>query len=104
MICSSAPTACSLRMNDATRLPNSCSDGSVIASATTDGATEMLARQTNMDDAVTAFVWYELSHNYLLFQNSERELELLAARNFVAPQLDAVGLYRWRGFGKHLLN
>ncbi len=31
-----------------------------------------------------------------------RELELKAARNFLLPQLDVVGLYRWRGFGRDL--
>ncbi|MEQ9410931.1 MAG: TolC family protein [Fuerstiella sp.] len=29
----------------------------------------------------------------------KREMELLAARNFLNPRLDAVGRYRWRGFG-----
>ena len=33
----------------------------------------------------------------------KRELELLAARNFVNPRLDAVGRYRFRGFGNDLL-
>ncbi len=33
-----------------------------------------------------------------------RELELIASKNFLLPQLDIVGLYRWRGFGKDLLN
>jgi outer membrane protein TolC len=32
-----------------------------------------------------------------------RELELLAARNFLLPRLDLVGLYRFRGFGDDLL-
>lgn len=32
----------------------------------------------------------------------KRELELLAARNFVNPRLDAVGRYRFRGFGDDL--
>ncbi len=32
-----------------------------------------------------------------------RELELTAARNFLLPRLDAVGLYRWRGFGQDLI-
>jgi len=32
-----------------------------------------------------------------------RELELAAARNYLLPQLDAVGLYRWRGLGDTLL-
>ncbi|MDX1961944.1 MAG: TolC family protein [Pirellulales bacterium] len=33
-----------------------------------------------------------------------RELELVAARNFLLPNLDATGRYRWRGFGKNLLD
>ncbi|HEY1068142.1 MAG TPA: TolC family protein [Pirellulales bacterium] len=33
-----------------------------------------------------------------------RELELLASKNFLLPRLDAVGLYRWRGFGDDLYN
>lgn len=31
-----------------------------------------------------------------------RELELSASRNFLLPQLDTVGRYRWRGFGNDL--
>ena len=31
-----------------------------------------------------------------------REAELKASRNYLLPRLDAVGQYRWRGFGKHL--
>jgi hypothetical protein len=34
----------------------------------------------------------------------QRELELLASRNFMMPRLDAVGLYRFRGFGDKLLS
>ncbi len=34
----------------------------------------------------------------------QRELELIANRNFLKPQLDLVGRYRFRGFGKELLN
>ncbi len=33
-----------------------------------------------------------------------RELELLAARNFLLPRLDLVGNYRFRGFGDDLIN
>lgn len=32
----------------------------------------------------------------------QRELELIAARNQLLPQLDVVGLYRWFGAGDHL--
>lgn len=34
----------------------------------------------------------------------QRELELIANRNFLKPQLDLIGRYRFRGFGKDLLN
>lgn len=34
----------------------------------------------------------------------QRELELLANRNFLKPQLDLVGRYRFRGFGRDLIN
>jgi len=33
-----------------------------------------------------------------------RELEWIASRNFLLPRLDAVGRYRWRGFGHDLLD
>jgi hypothetical protein len=38
------------------------------------------------------------------WQIKRRELELIASRNFLLPRLDAVGLYRWRGFGKDLID
>ncbi|QDU97575.1 TolC family protein [Lignipirellula cremea] len=34
----------------------------------------------------------------------QAELELLASRNFLLPTFDAIGRYRWRGFGHNLLN
>jgi outer membrane protein TolC len=34
----------------------------------------------------------------------KRELELIAARNFLLPRLDAVGRYRWLGLGDELLS
>jgi len=34
----------------------------------------------------------------------QRELELIAAKNHLLPQLDAVARYRWRGFGHHLVD
>ncbi len=33
-----------------------------------------------------------------------RELELIAAHNFLLPRVDAVGRYRFRGLGHHLIN
>ncbi len=38
------------------------------------------------------------------WQIKRRELELLATRNFLLPRLDAIGLYRFRGFGDSLLD
>ncbi len=37
------------------------------------------------------------------WQIKRRELELVAARNFIKPRLDTVALYRWRGIGDELL-
>ncbi|MCA8988814.1 MAG: TolC family protein [Planctomycetaceae bacterium] len=34
----------------------------------------------------------------------QKELELVAAEKLLLPKLDAVGLYRWRGFGETLTN
>jgi outer membrane protein TolC len=36
------------------------------------------------------------------FQIRRRELELIASKNYLLPRLDAVGRYRWRGFGDDL--
>jgi len=38
------------------------------------------------------------------WQVKKREMELVASRNFLLPNLDLVGRYRWRGFGNKLLN
>ncbi|MEQ8789682.1 MAG: TolC family protein [Pirellulaceae bacterium] len=38
------------------------------------------------------------------WQIKRRELEVIASRNFMLPRLDAVGLYRWRGFGERLID
>lgn len=38
-----------------------------------------------------------------MWQTKRRELELVAARNFLLPRLDAVALYRFRGFGDDLM-
>ncbi|HEX2473856.1 MAG TPA: TolC family protein [Lacipirellulaceae bacterium] len=38
------------------------------------------------------------------FQIRRRELELIASKNYLLPRLDAVGRYRWRGFGDDLFN
>jgi outer membrane protein TolC len=38
------------------------------------------------------------------FQIRRRELELIASKNHLLPRLDAVGRYRWRGFGDDLFD
>ena len=38
------------------------------------------------------------------WQVKRREMELAASRNFLLPQLDAFGRYRWLGFGQDLIN
>ena len=68
------------------------------------------------DDPTTAqvfFDWYE-SHAEALARTVElrrqkwrikqREMELIAARNYLLPRLDAVGRYRWLGLGDRLID
>ena len=38
------------------------------------------------------------------FEIRRRELEWIASKNFLLPRFDAVGRYRWRGFGRSLLD
>ena len=38
------------------------------------------------------------------WQIRRRELELIASKNHLLPRLDAVGRYRWRGFGRDLID
>jgi outer membrane protein TolC len=38
------------------------------------------------------------------WQIKRRELELIASKNYLKPNLDLVGLYRWRGFGHDLID
>jgi len=33
-----------------------------------------------------------------------REMELVSSRNFLLPRLDAIGRYRWRGFGNNFMS
>ncbi len=62
--------------------------------------------------ARVVFDWNEVTAEALVRRTELRrqrwmikrgELALLAARNYLKPQLDAVGLYRFRGFGDDLL-
>jgi outer membrane protein TolC len=68
------------------------------------------------DEPVTApihFDWSEINREALVrrvelrrqrFLTRRYELELVASRNYLLPKLDAVGRYRWRGFGDDLLH
>ncbi len=38
------------------------------------------------------------------FQTRRRELEWIASKNHLLPRIDAIGRYRWRGFGDDLLD
>jgi outer membrane protein TolC len=38
------------------------------------------------------------------FETRRYELEWIASKNFLLPQLDTIGRYRWRGFGNNLLD
>jgi hypothetical protein len=67
------------------------------------------------DEPVTApihFDWAEITQESLVrrvelrrqrFVTRRHELEWIASKNYLMPQLDAVGRYRWRGFGNDLL-
>jgi outer membrane protein TolC len=68
------------------------------------------------DEPLTAkvsFDWHEvlgesLGRNVELrkqkWRIKQRELELIAAKNHLLPRLDAVGRYRWNGFGDDLID
>ncbi len=73
---------------------------------------EMLRPSENPPEAEVVFQWDsamqealsrrpELRRQQLKLQ--KRQMELLAARNFINPRLDTVGRYRFRGFGDDLL-
>jgi outer membrane protein TolC len=64
-------------------------------------------------NAKVSFEWSQMLHEALSrrvelrrqrFIIRRRELELIAARNFLLPRLDAIGLYRFRGFGNDLIS
>ena len=72
---------------------------------------QLIRPATEPSTAQVLFDWHEvLNESYIRrvelrrqkWQIRRRELELVAARNFLKPRLDAVALYRWRGFGDTL--
>lgn len=63
--------------------------------------------------APVAFDWAQVTSETLIrraelrrqrFQTRRRELEWVASKNHLLPRLDAIGRYRWRGFGDDLLD
>lgn len=78
--------------------------------AATDG--RLIRPANSPTSARIRFDWFEV-HYEAMANNTElrrqkwtvkqRELELLAARNFLLPRLDIAGIYRWKGFGDHLI-
>ncbi|MCA9259344.1 MAG: TolC family protein, partial [Planctomycetales bacterium] len=69
-----------------------------------------------LDEPIAApiyFDWQQVSQDTLVrrvelrrqrWETRRRELEWIASKNHLMPRLDAVGRYRWRGFGHDLLD
>lgn len=64
-------------------------------------------------NATVSFDWTEITRESVMrraelrrqrFEIRRRELEWIASKNFLLPRFDAVGRYRWRGFGQGLLD
>jgi len=73
---------------------------------------QLIRPATEPPMAKVVFSWDETVREALLrrvelrrqkWQVKRRELELIAARNYLKPRLDAVALYRFRGFGDELI-
>lgn len=63
--------------------------------------------------AKISFPWHEVHQEGLVrsvelrrlrWRVKQREMELIAAKNFLLPRLDAVGRYRWLGLGDDLID
>ncbi|MEQ8209093.1 MAG: TolC family protein [Lacipirellulaceae bacterium] len=76
-------------------------------------STQLIKPVTTPPDAPVQFDWAScaaeaLAHRTELrrqrWRVKQRELELIASKNFLTPRLDLVGRYRWRGFGKDLIS
>lgn len=55
------------------------------------------------EDSLQLALWRRVELRRQQWQIKKRELELIAAKNFLKMRLDLVGQYRWRGFGDDLL-
>jgi len=82
----------------------------ILGLATTDGRLIRPAEEPTI--AHVNFDWWEVRTESMVrsvelrrqkFRIKRRELELVAARNFLLPRLDAVGRYRWTGLGDDLI-
>lgn len=74
---------------------------------------ELLRPEDEPEQARMVFDWSSVTDEAIMgrpelrkqqLKVRQREMELLAARNFLNPRLDAVGRYRFRGFGDDLVN
>ena len=74
---------------------------------------KMLRPDDDPEQAKMIFDWSSVTDEALMgrpelrkqqLKVRQREMELLAARNFLNPRLDAVGRYRFRGFGDDLVD
>ena len=75
---------------------------------------ELLIRPCDEPPAAPSrFDWYMIASETLSrrpelrrqqWEVKARELELAASKNYLLPDLDVVGRYRWRGFGEDLLD
>lgn len=115
------------RLFDGTRTGNGSSAGTFRGTGGVLVAERRLRRLLNMpasdgrllrpaDEPVIApvqFDWEEVSSEAVVrraelrrqqFRIRGRELELIASKNHLMPRLDAVGRYRFRGFGKDLID
>lgn len=118
--------ALSGRLIDGTRTDNGSSGGTFRASGGVHVCERRLRQLMGLppsdgrlirtaDEPITApvaFDWMEVTRESLIRRVELRrqrsvtrryELELTAAKNYLLPRLDAVGRYRWRGFGHDLL-
>lgn len=83
----------------------------VMGLATTDGRLIRPGEEPTI--ARVNFDWWDVHSESMVrsvelrrqkFRIKQRELELVAARNFLLPRLDAVGRYRWTGLGDELID
>lgn len=76
-------------------------DGRLIRPADEPAAVDILF---DWHDSLLQALWRRVELRKQKWTIQRRELELVAARNFLHPQLDVVGQYRVRGYGDELAN